>query len=476
MPITLSPLDRVYKFIIFPCVFAYRKFMAVDSFVERQKSRLSWRIYKPSVLLAFILYALSNLLWLTLLGLGASIAVLPIIAAEWVGGLWLLSGIIWARTLGAAPSFAYELGRIAKWLMIAITPHFLFLVTYNSLSDQDEISAGVIGVVIPAYELAAVRLNEALSPIAEVSWQAWAILAITILVLTWVLSRPRLLTVSLALRGKLQNAIFAAAVTASIGFSYTQAAREWEPDLQKRLEAHLKDKVHYETSITLAGGLKDWFKLDQSRVLPLVVLTRNLESVLDQARRSPEHFTSEDIDKALKNSIKTMVPDNLIDPPGAPGAKLIVEGSAVERLKIDAGVKSGNRALRLKAAQVKATATAFIAQIANISVTSVPLLKEILGGMIDAAAEHAANSILDRLPLEQGLRAFQSSNTAVEAAVGSNLDRIGSRLFLPKEGAAEYAMGLSLAALRARFLEHASRNRALRIQGERVRMRLRVPL
>ena len=96
--------------------------------------------------------------------------------------------------------------------------------------------------------------------------------------------------------------------------------------------------------------------------------------------------------------------------------------------------------------------------------------------MINAAAEQAGKSILDRLPLEQGITAFQGSNTAVEAAVGSNMDRIGSRLFLPKEGATEYAVGLSLAALRARILEHASRNKALRIQGERVRMRVRVPL
>lgn len=450
--------------------------MAVDRFVEKQKSRLSWQLYKPTVILAFILYGLSNLLWFTLFAAGIVIAALPIIAAEWVGGLWLLTGIIWARTLHLASSFWCEFRRIAKWIMIAITPHFLFLVVYNGFSDQGETATGLISGVISTYELGAVRLNVVLSPVSEVSWQVWAFLAVTILALTWALSRPRLLAASLVLRRVLQNAIFAAAVTASIGFSYTQEAREWEPDLQKRLEAHLKDKVHYETSITLSEGVMDWFKRDQSRVLPLIVLTRDLESVLDQARRSPEHFTSEDIDKALNRSIRTMVPEDLIEPPATQGAKLIVEGPTEERLKFDAGVRAENRALRLKAAQVKAAATAFIAQVANISVTSVPLLNEVLGGMIDAATEHAAKSILDRLPLEQGIKAFQSSNSAVEAAVGSNLDRIGSRLFLPKEGTTEYAVGLSLAALRARIFEHASRSKALRIQGKRVRMRFRVPL
>ena len=476
MPISMPALDRIYSVVITPCVFAYRKFIAVDQFVEKQKSRLSWRIYKPSVILAFLLYGLSNILWFTFLGFGIGIAALPLIAAEWVGGLWLLTGIVWARTLQAALPFWRELGRIAKWTMIAITPHFLFLVGYNWFSDQGETATGVTGAFITRYEFAAVKLNKFLSPISEVGWQVWALLAVTILTLTWITSHPRLLPAALALRSALQNAIFAAAVTASIGFSYTQAAREWEPDLQKRLEAHLKDKVHYETSIVLSERVTDWFKRDQSRVLPLIVLTRNLESVLDQARRSPEHFTSDDIDKALKTSMRAMVPEDLIEPPIAQSAKLVVNGSTGERLKFDAGIRAENRALRLKAAQVKAAATAFIAQIANISVSSVPLLNEVLGEMINAAAEQAAKSILDSLPLEQGMKAFQTSNAVAESAVGSNLDRIGSHLFLPKEGAAEYAAGLSLAALRARIFEHASRSKALRIQGERVRMRFRVPL
>ena len=255
--------------------------------------------------------------------------------------------------------------------------------------------------------------------------------------------------------------IFAAAVTTSIGFSYTQAAWDFEPNLQRRLEAHLKDKVHYETSITLSGNVMDWFKRDQSRVLPLIVLTHNLEGVLDQARRSPEHFTSDDIDKALKSSVRNMVPEDLIGPPAAQTAKLSVTGSTKDRLKFDAEVRAGNRALRLKAVQAKAAATAFIAQIANISVTSVPLLNEVLGAMIDAAAEHAGKSILDSLPLEQSIKVFQSSNAAVEAAVGANADRIGSRLFLPKEGVAESPGGtkpcrFARAHFRARVAEQSA--------------------
>ena len=99
MHMPLSPIDRAYSYAIAPPVFAFRKFMAVDRYAEKQKSRLSWRIYRPSVVLAFFLYGLSNVLWFTLFGAGCLIAVLPVIAADWVGGLWLLAGIIWGMAL-----------------------------------------------------------------------------------------------------------------------------------------------------------------------------------------------------------------------------------------------------------------------------------------------------------------------------------------------------------------------------------------
>ena len=69
---------------------------------------------------------------------------------------------------------------------------------------------------------------------------------------------------------------------------------------------------------------------------------------------------------------------------------------------------------------------------------------------------------------------FQASNDAVKSAVASNMDRIGSRVFWPKEGAPEYALGLSLAALRERFFEQAYKSKAARIQTERVRARVRI--
>ena len=67
-----------------------------------------------------------------------------------------------------------------------------------------------------------------------------------------------------------------------------------------------------------------------------------------------------------------MVPKDLIEPSVPLGAKLTVEGSTPELLKFDAGVRSGNRALGLDPRPSKSglPPTAFVAQVANISVTS----------------------------------------------------------------------------------------------------------
>ena len=51
-----------------------------------------------------------------------------------------------------------------------------------------------------------------------------------------------------------------------------------------------------------------------------------------------------------------------------------------------------------------------IAQIVNVQVGSQPMLREILGEMINATAEHISQRIVDRLPLERGIATVRSSS------------------------------------------------------------------
>ncbi len=325
-------------------------------------------------------------------------------------------------------------------------------------------------------ENAAVTLNMWLAPISNLEWYWWALFAVSILALTWILSRPAILRFGLGLQKALQTVIFAAAVTASIGFSYTTAGLNWEPDVQKRLEAHLKDKLRYETEIQMSAAVEQWFKADPSHAAHLAGLAQNYRKVLDEAKLSAEAYSAEEIDQALRKSARSLPPEKVLETPHAAPAKRKIPGSASELLELDATVAAGNKALALKAGQARAAAVGFISQLANVAVDTVPLLKEVLPEMIGAAAGHAGQQLLDSLPVEQGIKAVQGSEDVVKVAVASEASHIGPRIFRTEGVAFGSATGFGLAALREGFFTHAKGIKALKVPAEKVRFRFRVPL
>jgi hypothetical protein len=492
----LSVLDMAFIYAISPVTFLLNRFARLDSYVERQRSGIGWRLYRLSELKALLLYPPSLLLWLIFFGFLAVLMYLPVAAAGWVGGLWLGAAFFWVLALNSngwngieaalallpAPRLTApggippELGRIAKWIALAVTPHFLFLVAYNVFGDSGQISWPVLETVIKNYEYAAAILNALLLPVSDIEWYWWAAFAVLLLLLTWILSRPRILEAGLKMQRLLQSMIFAAAITASIGFAYTAPAPNWEPSLQKRLEAHLKDKLRYETTIELSAAVEQWFKANPARAIPLAALARNYEKVLSEAKESSEGYSREDINEAFKKSVRSLLPEDVLQaPPAAAATRRKLPGSTGELLDLDGKVGAGNRALGLKAAQIREVTVAFIAQIANVPVNSVPLLKDVLSELIDAAAENAGRQVLDGLPIEKGLNAVWSSDEAVKVAVSADAARIGPRIFEPEGVALEAATGGGLAVLRERFFARAKSVKAARIQVERARVRVRVP-
>jgi hypothetical protein len=110
-----------------------------------------------------------------------------------------------------------------------------------------------------------------------------------------------------------------------------------------------------------------------------------------------------------------------------------------------------------------------------VAVDTVPLLKEVLSEMIDAAAEHAGEQLLESLPLEKGVKAVQGSEDVVKVAVASDASHIGPRLFRTEEAALGSAATFGAAALREGFFRHAKGLKALKAAGK-VKFRFRIPL
>jgi hypothetical protein len=411
-----SPLDSSIRLLTAPVGPAYRLGSRLYAYTEKQKARTSWALYRPSVLVAYLLYWASSLLWILYVCWLLGIALTPVFLAGWPGGVWLTGVFFWRVGFDVWPAWLKELGRIGKWMAIAVTPHVIFLAVYNNIGSNPP---PALDAFIKGYENAAVTLNMWLAPLSGLEWYWWAAFFVSVLALTWILSRPAILRFSLGLHKLLQTAIFTAAVTASIGFSYTTPGLSYEPDVQKRLEAHLKDKLRYESEIQMSVTVQDWYKADPSRARALATLANNYRQGVSEAKHGAEAYSAEEIEQALKKSARSLPPEKVLETPHAAVGKRRIPGSASELIELDAKVAIGNKALALQARQVRQTAVAFIAQLANVTVDTMPLLKEVLSEAIDAAAEHAGQQLLDSLPVEQGIKAVQGSEDVVKVAVAS---------------------------------------------------------
>ena len=114
-------------------------------------------------------------------------------------------------------------------------------------------------------------------------------------------------------------------------------------------------------------------------------------------------------------------------------------GRVDELLADDVELRRSNLKIKARAAEIRATTVNTIAQIVNVHVSSQPMLREILGEMINATAEHISQRIVDLLPLERGMSMVRSSSDSAHKSISTNSDKLAEALFashgpLPAEG------------------------------------------
>jgi hypothetical protein len=126
---------------------------------------------------------------------------------------------------------------------------------YNGFKDVELTPPAFIQHLIDRYEFLAVSLYELLRPIKEIGWQWWALSAVGLLGVSFVLQLPGFLSKVLQLRKVLATVIFIVWITLTLSLSSAIPVSNWEPDVQIRLKANLKEQVQYETNISLSQGL-----------------------------------------------------------------------------------------------------------------------------------------------------------------------------------------------------------------------------
>ena len=143
-----------------------------------------------------------------------------------------------------------------------------------------------------------------------------------------------------------------------------------------------------------------------------------------------------------------------------------VPGSVSELLSFDAEMKRQNEVLKVRAEQARAAAVAVIAQVVEVQVSSVPLLKEIIGEVINATAERLSEHVAAGVPIEQGAKAVRSAAESVRKAIGANVEALFTGLF----GAAAVSRGglngANLQMVSERVGQHTRRVAAARVRAQ----------
>ena len=255
------------------------------------------------------------------------------------------------------------------------------------------------------------------------------------LIVSWVLEAPTLLDRMLRLRQILAALVFTVTITSSCGFSCLVAVDNWQPDVQLRLQAGLKEQSFYEATIRLSQDLTLWFTSNRSRPTVLPIYVRSFEDAIQEIR-SGVHATSEDISKGTKQAARTLVPSDAVNiaitDGGLHPAQARMPGTIDELLRFDSDLKRSNLELKVRANQIRASAVHVISQIVNVPVTSIPMLREILGEMINVTAEQISQRVVDRLPIERGIKIVRSTAETLHKSVSTNSDKLAEALFASK--------------------------------------------
>jgi hypothetical protein len=210
----------------------------------------------------------------------------------------------------------------------------------------------------------------------------------------------------------------------------------WEPNVQVRLQAGLKEQTLYETTISLSNDLSRWFINNRGRATILPVYVQGFEEAIREIRtgRDGAQIKTEDIKKGMRTATNALVPVEVATitvADGVPhGGQKVIPGTIAELLRVDAHVKETNLELKVRAAQVRTSAVAVISQVVSVPVSSMPMLREILGEMINTTAEQISRQVVDRVPVERGIKTVQNMVETVRGAVPTVSDKIAEILFM----------------------------------------------
>jgi hypothetical protein len=395
----------------------------------------------------------------------------PFFFSERVGALWFGALLFWLLSRKGSRIWK-SFSNIAGAVAIGVTPQFLFLCAYNGFIDGEMTPPALLQEAIKTYEHVAVWTYRALEPVREIAWFWWVLGALGLLFLTYVSESQRLFKAALWLRGLLASFVFVLAVTTSFSLSSSIRVWNWEPDMNRRLQAAFKETVTHETELNLAEALKDWFASHKEAQTALPGYVQSFEKALRELGQRRDDQGRQDLWKGARTAMKALVPKDLDAVPGEAqtsnhGAERKDAADVSNLLALEAQIKAKNAMLAIRANQARVATVNVIAQVVDVSATSIPLLKEISSEMIGAAAEILSERMLERLPMEKAIFKVQDVASAVKEGISRNIDALALGLFTARTMARPALNGMAADEVKGRISEETHRIAVVREEAER---------
>jgi hypothetical protein len=170
--------------------------------------------------------------------------------------------------------------------------------------------------------------------------------------------------------------------------------------------------------------------------------------------------------------MKALVPKDFgaqlgVAPDSNHGAERKKAADVSDLLALEAQIKAKNAMLATRANQARAATLNVIAQIIDVSATSIPLLKEISGEMINSAAEILSERMLERLPIEKAVFKMQEVASEVKEGISRNIDALALGLFTVQTVARQTLNGMAVEEVKGRISEETHRITVVRESAER---------
>jgi hypothetical protein len=329
---------------------------------------------------------------------------------------------------------------LALCIGIATTPHLLFSLLWSAVPANSRPHSW-LGQLLLSYERIVLRMHEWLKPYEELGWLWWAAIVLTIGWIAIQLSRSWLLIYFLKAEHVLSRVAFTVGVAIYFAATTSAPGRVWDPNVNRHLKIVLREEweaiavqetadavehafdanpIHVDASQAVPAALYRWSDAD----LEPPDVKNERERLEARLRDDPEGFKKEHLDLEFRVLREVDPPIELSEDERRDVEHEEARQLARERAEVILGPSKDSQTpealdtagsdvvasfqhareqkdrLRERAEVARTAAAEAFVKMAGISLTDVPIVKDLFKEMLEATAEAVSSRTIEEIPTD----------------------------------------------------------------------------